>query len=292
MDSSVIATFLNKQLFGSNIEVTKFSSLSELNDNCVVFCKKYSVDLARVLNEHKVILAIVTPEYEGKIDCSYIISENPRLDYLRVLKKFFNENKKEQGIHATAVVEEGAQLGLDVFIGANCYIGRDVIIGDNTYISPNVVIDGKTIIGNNCYFKSGSVIGQTGFGFERNADGIPEYFPHFGTIEIGNNVHIGANNTIDRGTLGVTKIGDNVKTDNLVHIAHNDTIGESSLITAGVIFSGGVIVGKQCWIAPNVCVKEKTVIGDKGYIGIGAVVIKSVNAETIVVGNPAKQLMK
>ena len=97
MDSSVIATFLNKQLFGSNIEVTKFSSLSELNDNCVVFCKKYSVDLARVLNEHKVILAIVTPEYEGKIDCSYIISENPRLDYLRVLKKFFNENKKEQG---------------------------------------------------------------------------------------------------------------------------------------------------------------------------------------------------
>lgn len=253
MDSSVIATFLNKQLFGSNIEVTKFSSLSELNDNCVVFCKKYSVDLARVLNEHKVILAIVTPEYEGKIDCSYIISENPRLDYLRVLKKFFNENKKEQGIHATAVVEEGAQLGLDVFIGANCYIGRDVIIGDNTYISPNVVIDGKTIIGNNCYFKSGSVIGQTGFGFERNADGIPEYFPHFGTIEIGNNVHIGANNTIDRGTLGVTKIGDNVKTDNLVHIAHNDTIGESSLITAGVIFSGGVIVGKQCWIAPNVC---------------------------------------
>ena len=71
MDSSVIATFLNKQLFGSNIEVTKFSSLSELNDNCVVFCKKYSVDLARVLNEHKVIFAIVTPEYEGKIAVSY-----------------------------------------------------------------------------------------------------------------------------------------------------------------------------------------------------------------------------
>ena len=293
MDSSIIATFLNKKLFGSNIEVTKFSSLSELNDNCVVFCKKYSVDLAKVLNEHKVILAIVTPEYEGKIDCSYIISENPRLDYLRVIKEFFVEHKDQiNAIHPTAVIEDGAKLGECVYIGANCYIGKNVIIGDRTHINPNVVIVGDTVIGTDCFIKSGVVIGQSGFGFEINENGIPEHFPHVGKIGIGSNVYIGANTAIGRGTLGSTIIHDNVKIDNLVHIAHNDVIGENSFVIAGAILGGGVEIGKNCWVAPNVSIKQQTRVGDNALVGLGAVVLKDVDNNTVVVGNPAKILKK
>lgn len=293
MDCSAIAVFLNKQLVGSNIEIVKFSTLAELKNNCFVFCKKYSVDFERVLNEHKMVLAIVTSEYEGRIDCSYIVSENPRLDYLRVIKEFFVERANQVDvIHPTAVIEDGAKLGENVYIGANCYIGKNVIIGDRTYINPNVIIVGDTMIGHDCFIKSGVVIGQSGFGFEMNENGIPEHFPHVGKIEIGNNVYIGANTAIDRGTLGSTIIHDNVKIDNLVHIAHNDVIGENSFVIAGAILGGGVEIGENCWIAPNVSIKQQSRVGDNALVGLGAVVLKNVDSNTVVVGNPAKVLKK
>lgn len=292
MKSTTIAHFLSLPLLGENIEIDTFSTLSECKSNSVIFANKYNLDAVGTLSQRKDVLAIVTYEYAGKITCPHLLSENPRLDYLKVIKEFFVEKQTQFGIHPTAVIEKGANVGENVYIGAHCYVGAQVSIGDRTYVNSNVVIDGETSIGTDCYIKSGAVIGQTGFGFERNAEGVPEYFPHLGKIIIGNHVYIGANSTIDRATLGLTLIADHVKVDNLVHIAHNDEINENTLITAGVIFSGGVRVGKNCWIAPNVCIKEKTKIGDHSLVGLGAVVIRDVEEYTTVAGNPAKELKK
>lgn len=151
---------------------------------------------------------------------------------------------------------------------------------------------GNVIIGEECNIKSGVVIGQAGFGFEKDENGIPIHFPHLGRIVIGNNVYIGANTVIDRATLTSTIIGDHVKIDNLVHIAHNVIIGDYSYIIAGTILGGGVHIGKNCWIAPNVSIKQQLSIGDNALVGLGAVVLKNVDDNMIVVGNPAKILEK
>ena len=120
------------------------------------------------------------------------------------------------------------------------------------------------------------VIGQPGFGFEKDENGQPIHFPHLGKIKIGNHVYIGANTAIDRATLNSTIIGDHVKIDNLVHIAHNVIIDDCSYIIAGTILGGGVHVGKDCWLAPNVSVKQQLHVGNGSLVGLGAVVIKDV----------------
>lgn len=292
-NSISISNYLNKEHFGKELDINYFSELSNIKENTIVFAKKYSELFVDKLNQNNNVLAIVTNEYKEKIECSYIISDNPRLDFIRVLSNFFVEENPNKGkIHPTAIIEEGAQIGKNVTIGAHAYISSQTIIGDNTIIHPNVVIDNKVSIGENCEIKSGAVIGQSGFGFERDEFGTPIYFPHLGEIIIGNNVHIGANSAIDRATIGKTIISDGVKVDNLVHIAHNDIIGENTIITAGVIFSGGVTVKRNCWIAPNVSIKEKTEINDNAFIGLGAVVIKDVDNGSIIIGNPGKKLIK
>lgn len=292
MTSSEVASFLRKEIKGKECVIDTYSSLSSIKPNSVVFAKKYDEYYVALLNSGKEVLAIVTPEYEGKLLCTYIISENPRLDYMGVVQKFFNKEDLLTGIHPSAIIEEGAAIGDNVFIGANCYIGEKVVIGEGTKIMPNVVIMGDVVIGKECYIKSGVIIGQPGFGFEKNEYGIPVHFPHVGKVTIGNYVFIGANTAIDRATLESTIIGNHVKIDNLVHIAHNVQIGEGSYIIACTILGGGVRIGKNCWIAPNVSIKQQLSVGDDALVGLGAVVLKDVESNTVVVGNPAKVLSK
>lgn len=291
--SSGIASHLNLELIGEDVVIRTFSQLSNIQENTVVFAKKYNDSFVELLNAHKEILAIVTMDYKGKLNCPHVLSKNPRLDYIKVLTDFFEPVDPDRGkIDSTSVIKEGAVIGKNVTVGANCYIGPQVVIGDNTIIHPNVVIDNNVTIGHDCEIKSGTVIGQSGFGFERNEKGEPIRFPHLGKVIIGNYVSIGANNTVDRATLGATIIEDYVKTDNLVHIAHNDVIKFGSLITAGAIFSGGVTVGEKSWVAPNTCFMQQITIGSNSTIGLGAVVLKNVDDNAVMVGNPARKLEK
>jgi len=293
LKSSEIASHLNLELVGKDVSIHSFSQLSNIQPNTVVFAKKYNDSFVDLLNAHEDIFAIVTKDYQGRLKCPHVLSKNPRLDYIKVLTDFFEPVNPDNGkIDPTAVIKEGAVLGKNVTIGANCYVGPQVVIGDNTIIHPNVVIDNIVSIGHDCEIKSGTVIGQSGFGFERNENGDPIRFPHLGKVLIGNYVSIGANNTVDRATLGATIMEDYVKTDNLVHIAHNDVIKYGSLITAGAIFSGGVTVGEKTWVAPNTCFMQQITIGSNVTIGLGAVVLKNVDDNAVMVGNPAHKLEK
>lgn len=273
MKSLEIAKFLNKELIGDNIEINGFSSLSNLVKGTVVFAKKYNKEYEETLGLTKDVLAIVCEGFEN-LSIPHIVSANPRLDFLRVVGSFFAEKDIPTGIHPSANIEQGANIGQNVSIGAHCHIGAKVKIGDNTTILPNCSIYGKVTIGCDCYIKPGVVIGGPGFGFEKDENGIPVHFPHTGEVIIGDDVYIGANTTIDRGTIDATVIEDHVKIDNLVHIAHNCKIGANTIITGGAFVSGGVQVGKNVWIAPNSSIHQQVKIGDNSKVGIGAVILK------------------
>lgn len=274
---------------GDNIEIKGFSSLSNLVDSTVVFAKKYTKEYAEILNNAQNVLAIVCVGYED-ITIPHIVSPNPRLDFLRVVETFFAEKDIPAEIHPTANIEEGAIIGKNVSIGAHCHIGSKVIIGDNTIILPNCSLYGKVTIGSNCYIKPGVVIGGPGFGFEYDENGVPVHFPHTGEVIIGNHVYIGANATIDRATIDATIIEDNVKIDNIVHIAHNCKIHANSMIIAGAILCGGDEIGEGSWIAPNSSIHQQVKIGDHCTVGLGSVVLKNVKAGRTVFGNPAMKV--
>jgi len=159
----------------------------------------------------------------------------------------------------------------------------------NEFFKPNkcVVTKGKNVqIGQNCS------IGNDGFQYVHGPKGDIVKFPHFGNIIIEDNVEIANNVCIDRGALSNTIIRKGVKIDNLVHIAHNVEIGENTMVVALAMIAGSVKIGKNCWISPSSSIREQLTIGDNVLIGLGAVVIKDVESNSVMVGNPAKLLRK
>ena len=130
-----------------------------------------------------------------------------------------------------------------------------------------------------------AVIGSQGFGFERDADQHPVRLPHIGGVKLGADVEVGAHSCIDKGTVGDTVIGDRVKIDNLVHIAHNVTVGDDTLIAASAMIAGSVTIGERVWIGPGAVVSNGVTIGDDAKVSLGAVVVKDVLPGETVTGN-------
>lgn len=288
MKSSIIADYLNAAIVGEDLDIHSFSSLSNISDNSVVFANRFNKNYVDLLNEHNV-LALVGNDYDRKLECPYIISKNPRLDFVRVVQEFFVK-QPEASIHPSAVVEKGALIGRNVSIGPHCHISAESVIGDNTIIQANVTLLNKVTLGTNCYIEPGTVLGGEGFGYEYDENGVPIHFPHTGDIVIGNNVCIGSNTCIDRGTIDSTIIDDDVKIDNLVHIGHNVHVRKNTLIVAGTVICGGAQIGENCWISPNASLHQKITVGDNAKVGIGAVVLGRVREGQTVFGVPAKKL--
>lgn len=289
IESQKIADFLGLKLNGKNLTITQGSSINNISPGSLVFVNKYSQDLANILNNYDgQILALVVSEYEDDLQCSHILVSNPRLAFAKVMDKFLL--KKPSGrVAKTAIIGNGVILGSDITIGEYVVIGNNVQIGDHTEIRNHVVIGDNTLIGSHCLIKSHTVIGEEGFGFDFETDGTPIRIPHVGSVEIGNNVELGAFNTVAKATLEKTIIENYVKTDDHVHIAHNVVVGEKTIITACVEISGSVTIGKGVWIAPNASIINKISVGDQSLVGIGAVLTKDVAENSIVVGNPARR---
>jgi UDP-3-O-[3-hydroxymyristoyl] glucosamine N-acyltransferase len=218
----------------------------------------------------------------------FIRVADPKLTFIRIATQFFGE-KKEQGLHPTATIAANARIGKDVFIGPNTIIGESVI-GDGTVIRGNCFIGNKVRIGKNVFINAGVVIGSEGFGYSRNQDGVLEKFPHFGGVIIEDDVEIGANTCIDRGTLGDTLIKTGAKIDNLVHIAHNVVVGKNSLVIANAMVGGSTIIGDESWIAPSVSLMNGITIGNKTTIGMSALVTKNIPDGETWAGFPAVPL--
>ena len=282
-----VAKFLGKEIVGSDREVISPCSVDNCIDGGLIFIKRYDENILSKLSERQELTAIVTEDYYGKLSCTYILSDNPRLDFARVLQKFFISNNG-LGVADTARIGSNISLEKNVSIGEYSVIGNNVIIGDGTEIRHHVVIGNNTVIGKNCLIKSNTVIGEEGFGFERDENGVPIRIPHLGRVVIGDNVEIGASTVIARGTLDDTIIENNVKIDDKVFIAHNVLIGDSSMVIAESEVSGSVHIGKGTWLGPNCCILNGISIGSNCLIGLGTVVTKSLPDNVIAVGCPAR----
>ena len=285
-----IASYLEKELNGEDRNVIKPCSLNKTIDGGLVFVKKYNENMLSQLLGHQNITAIVLPEYEGKLTNSYILSENPRLDFARVLQKFFVPVTKSF-ISPTAKIGENVILGGNVSIGAYSVIGNNVKIGDNTTIRNHVVIGENCIIGKNCLLKSHCVIGEEGLAFEKDENGVPVRIPHFGSVQIGDRVEVGSCTTIMQGTLDNTIIEDDVKIDDHTLVAHNVYIEQNCMITASAI-GGSVRIKQGTFLTTGSVIRNGIIIGTNVLVGIGSVVQKDVENNTIISGNPAKAYFK
>lgn len=191
-----------------------------------------------------------------------------------------------QGSQASgAVVHPSAQLAPGVVLGAGVVIEAGVRIGPNTCLAHTTVGEASEI-GANCS------IGLTGYGYERDADGALERFPHVGRVVIGRDVSVGSNTCIDRGALGDTRIGDGVKIDNLVHVAHNVVVERGALLIAHAMIGGSARIGAGSWVAPSSAILNQIALGEGTTVGMGAVVLKPTEPGQVVVGNPARPLSR
>jgi UDP-3-O-[3-hydroxymyristoyl] glucosamine N-acyltransferase len=248
--------------------------------------------------------AIIVPRHITADSHNLIQVDHPLVAFAKVIAYFHPAPIFAPGIHRSAEVGDNVVYGNDVFIGACAVIGNgvrigdraqihagvviadDVVMGDDVTVFPNVTVLKGCQIGNRVTIHAGTVIGSDGFGFA--PDGIAYHkIPHVGTVQIDDDVNIGANNTIDRATFGKTRIYCGVKTDNLVHIAHNVAVGENSVLVAQVGVSGSVTIGGNAIIAGQAGIAGHLTIGDRAVIGPQAGIAKDVEQGQSVIGSPA-----
>jgi UDP-3-O-[3-hydroxymyristoyl] glucosamine N-acyltransferase len=192
-------------------------------------------------------------------------------------------------IGPAAIIESGAKIGERVVIGAGSVIGADSTIGADTRIAMRVSIDARAAIGRRCIIHSGAVIGADGFGFALDA-GRWVKVPQIGSVEIGDDVEVGANTTIDRGTIENTVVADGVKLDNLVQIAHNVRIGEHTVMAAMSGAAGSTRIGRRCMIGGGAVLINHIEICDDVVLLFRSVVTKSIAKPGVYSGSlPAEE---
>ncbi len=262
-----------------------------------------SAKLAKNISETKAGAVIVPMDVEATSN-NIVQVKNPRVAFAKVINIFFPALKPKPEINTSAYIGENLICGKEVFIAPLAVIGNNVtagdrviinsgvVLGDNikigndTLICPNVTIAERCIIGSRVIIHSGSAIGSDGFGFA--PDGEKYYkIPQTGIVQIDDDVEIGAGNTIDRATFGKTWICRGVKTDNLVHIAHNVTVGEDTVIVAQTGIAGSSTIGRHAAISGQVAIVGHITVGDNVQIAGKAGVTKSVASGEIVSGTPA-----
>lgn len=274
-----------------NTEVLGFSSLSTCGDSELTWVKKIE-NYEKIEDRTNIVIAVVQKGLELDIP-NQIISEKSKEIFFSILHHFWGMAKRESGFIGTGTyISDDVEIAPSVYIGCNCTITGKVKIGENTVIENNVSIINNVEIGEDCLIHSGAVLGSDGFGFVFDDVGLPIKIEHFGGIFIGSRVEIGANTCIDRGTIGNTEIHDDVKIDNLVHIAHNVILKKGSLVVAGVIICGSAQLGENSYIAPGGIVMNQLSIEKGALVGIGAVVTKSIEENSVVAGVPAKEIRK
>jgi UDP-3-O-[3-hydroxymyristoyl] glucosamine N-acyltransferase len=197
------------------------------------------------------------------------------------------------GVGPFAVIEENVRIGTGTEIGAFCFLGRGARVGEACRLHPRVTLYAGARLANRVILHSGAVIGSDGFGYVAE-EGKRRKFPQVGEVEIHDDVEIGANTTVDRGSLDRTEIGAGTKLDNLVHIAHNVSIGQNTVLAAQTGVSGSSIIGKNVAIGGQVGVADHCGIEDDAVIGAQAGIPsgKIVRSGQIVWGTPARPLDK
>jgi len=298
-----LAELLGAQLVGDGeTQITGLSSLSDSSAGDLTFYAdpRYEDAVARTKAA-----AVLTRSELASFDGPQLILDDPFLAFLALVDRFHPPAEHIAGISENADVAAGAtigdgttvypfatvgaraRIGAATVIHPGVHVGADVVIGDRCTLWPNVVVREDCRIGDDVIVHAGAVIGADGFGFARRGGAFIKV-RHVGSVHIENDVEIGANATIDRGTLGRTLIGRGVKIDNLVHIAHNVQIGEASALAAQVGISGSSVIGQRVLIGGQAGIADHVVVHDDAILLAQSGVIGEIEERTAVSGYPAR----
>jgi UDP-3-O-[3-hydroxymyristoyl] glucosamine N-acyltransferase len=298
-----IATLVRGRVVGDgSIRITGVNGVREAQPGDLAFL--YDPRYAGFLAASRAAAVVVQPGVSaaGK---PVIEVEKPQEAMVAVLRLVDRELQTEHGgIHPSAVLGESVQLGAGVSIGpnvvisagtglgpgavirANSYVGERCVIGPQTIVNPNVTIMARCEIGSRCIIHSGAVIGSDGFGFVRQGDEQIKV-PQVGTVVIEDDVEIGANTCVDRATMGVTRIGQGTKIDNLVQIGHNVQLGRSCIVCGNAGIAGSAVLNDKVTIGAGAGIKDHIEIGAGAVVAAYSGVTKSVPPGTVVFGYPA-----
>lgn len=292
-----------KVVGGTDFVISSVATLKNATSTDLSFFgnKKYREDLLDTKAG-----AVIIPEDEIRnlpCDVMALVSSNVMVSYAKALNVLCYPEEHLSHICHTAVISETAKIGSNCYIGDYVKIGDDVEIGDNTVIENNTVIEDGCIIGNNGLIRSnvtishsiigsnviihsGARIGESGFGIIPTGNGMV-YIKQLGRVIIGDRVRIGANTTIDRGSIDDTVIGNDTIIDNLVQIGHNVKVGEASILVSQVGIAGSTTIGNHVILAGQVGVAGHITIGDGAIVAAKSGIASNVAAGAVVGGIPA-----
>ena len=301
-----IAMLLGGKIIGDgNRKVSDVGSIESAKEGQLTFLcdAKYLPYLSST--GASVVLMTDSIAFEGETKATLIRVENARVamgQLLALVAKAMNPAK--QGVEQPSYVSEGVAVPEDAYIGAFAYVGKNVQLGKgvqiypHTYIGDNVRIGDNTIlysgvkiyyncvVGNDCILHAGVVVGSDGFGFEPDAKGVNQKLPQIGNVIIEDDVEIGANTTVDRAMMGSTIIRRNAKIDNLVQVAHNVEVGESTFLCSQVGIAGSSKIGGHCILAGQVGVAGHLEIADNCVFGAQSGIPSSVRKAGMYQGSP------
>lgn len=289
----------------TDVELKILSKIEEADSGSLTFLAnpKYTSFIYETSASAVVVGKDFIPEQD--LSVTLIRVDDPYNAFTQLLELYKSNNDSVKGIKSTAIIHSSSNLGANCYVGdysiieehvtlddsvkihSQCFIGSNVSIGKGTTIHTGVKIKSDTIIGENCEIHSGSVIGSDGFGFSPQADGTFKKVPQTGNVVIKDHVSIGANTTIDRATLGSTIIGEGVKLDNLIQIAHNVEIGAHTVIASQTGIAGSTKIGKHCVIGGQVGIVGHITIGDYVQIQAQSGVSRSLDNKMKIQGTPA-----
>ena len=287
---------LNKRIL-NNFDIVDISSVDILRNQSILFLNSATHELSKKSDFSKIL--VITSKLEIFDDLNYsniLLVSNLNESYNFLLNNlYYHEDKQdfrdEFELINNSYISIYSSIDSSVKIGNGCVIGRGVKISKNCILKNNVTIK-NSIIEKDVIIGDGSVIGSTGFGFDISNMGSKNMSPQIGIVYISQNVRIGSNCTIDRGKIDYTIIGENCMLDNLIHVAHNVSLGKNVCIAAQTGISGSVKIGNNVIIGGQSGIAGHLTIGNNVIIAAKSGVTKNINDNSKVAGFPAIDIKK
>ena len=271
-----------------NIDIEGFSSLYNYKKGTVTWCKTTEILENKAKDSYTLLIA---PKYIREICDICIITDDPKTIFFTIIEKFFCEDEELPAIGHGTFISDKVKIGKNVKIGHNCVLDGNITIGDDTIIYNNISIINTVEIGDKCVIQSGTVIGHDCYAYIEDNQNNKHMIKHYGGVVIEDDVWIGCCCVINRGTIDNTVIGEGSKLDDYCHISHNVELGAKSALISGAKLYGSVKTGENVYVASSI-VKNQIKLGNNVTVGMGSLVLKDVEDNLVVIGTPAKPLIK